>query len=147
MFLHNWAVSGFFGMVADFEEVSLEEKEFNATKCPANMFEDDWLKNKAKMAVALEQYAGVNVLLASYVAGNYDGDAFVLFEKDGKLYEINASHCSCHGLKGQWEPEETSVPALRKRLTDGDLGKGDYTGNGFAAELGQVLDQIELTAE
>jgi hypothetical protein len=28
---------------------------------------------------------------------------------------VNGSHCSCHGLEGQWEPEETSMKALEHR--------------------------------
>jgi hypothetical protein len=55
------------------------------------------------------------VLFASYEDEHWEGIAFVLFERDGKLYEVNASHCSCHGLEGQWEPEETSWVALAQR--------------------------------
>ena len=52
------------------------------------------------------------LLFASYGGGSYEGDAFVLFRKDGKLYEVNGSHCSCNGLEGSWSPEQTSVAAL-----------------------------------
>lgn len=46
------------------------------------------------------------VLFASYnECGGYDGDAWVLFEKDGQLYEVHGGHCSCYGLEGQWVPE------------------------------------------
>lgn len=45
----------------------------------------------------------------------YSGSAHVLFVRDGKLYEVNGSHCSCYGLEGQWYPEETSVEAIRAR--------------------------------
>ncbi len=55
------------------------------------------------------------ILFASYTGAWIEGFAFVLFKKDGKLFEVNASHCSCHGLEGQWEPEETMVSALRVR--------------------------------
>lgn len=64
---------------------------------------------------------GANVLLAWYGYGDYDGSSFVLFEKDGKLFEVNGSHCSCNGLEDQWEPEETSWEALAIR----DLSYGD----------------------
>jgi hypothetical protein len=36
----------------------------------------------------------------------------VIFEKDGKLWEVNGSHCSCYGLEGQWQPEETTWEAI-----------------------------------
>ena len=41
----------------------------------------------------------VNILLAWYGGGDYDGSAFVLFERDGQLYEVNGGHCSCYGLE------------------------------------------------
>jgi len=55
------------------------------------------------------------LLFASYGGGSYEGDAFVLFRKDGKLFEVNGSHCSCYGLEGQWGPEETSIEALASK--------------------------------
>lgn len=55
------------------------------------------------------------ILLAVYDVPGYEGTAFVLFERDGKLYEVNGSHCSCYGLESQWEPEETSWKALAMR--------------------------------
>ena len=58
---------------------------------------------------------GATILMAWYGYGQYDGEAFVVFERDGKLYEVHGSHCSCNGLGGQWEPEETSWEALEMR--------------------------------
>lgn len=88
------------------------------------------------------QFRGCKILLASYGTPSYEGYAFVLFERDGKLYEVNGSHCSCYGLEGQWDPEETTVDALRCRVAEGRLGEGGYGENPFAAELLQVLDEI-----
>ena len=48
---------------------------------------------------------GICILAAWYGYGCYDGSAAVLFEKDGQLYEVYGSHCSCYGLEGQWSPE------------------------------------------
>lgn len=62
----------------------------------------------------------VEMLLAWYGYGDYCGSSFVLFIKDGKLYEVNGSHCSCYGLEGQWSPEETSWDALKTRHFYGD---------------------------
>lgn len=61
--------------------------------------------------ITSEQLDGVEILYACY-NGGYEGNAHVIFRKDGKLYEVNGSHCSCYGLEGQWEPEETTVKAL-----------------------------------
>lgn len=69
------------------------------------------------------------VLFASYGAKNFAGDAIVIFEHDGKLYEANGGHCSCYGLGesdysggkvSQWKPEETSWAALAIRQLDAD---------------------------
>ncbi len=55
------------------------------------------------------------VIIAGYEYENYEGSAFVLYEKNGKLYEANGGHCSCYGLEGQWKPEETTWEALAMR--------------------------------
>lgn len=68
-----------------------------------------------EFAVSEEQSKGVDILYAYYGYASYEGDAQVIFRKDGKLFEVNGSHCSCYGLEGQWEPEETSVTALLAR--------------------------------
>ena len=58
---------------------------------------------------------GVRILLAWYGYGGYCGESLVIFERGGRLYEVNASHCSCYGIEGQWEPEGTTPEALLKR--------------------------------
>jgi hypothetical protein len=115
------------------------------------MYLHDWSETglegmKSDFGISDADLQGVNILLASYTYEDYSGDAFVLFEKDGKLFEVNGSHCSCYGLEScgigrdettQWQPEETTKEALIHRLTDGYLGR-----NEFADELRQVLDQL-----
>lgn len=91
------------------------------------------------------EFKGVEILLASYGTGEYEGSAFVLFRRDGQLYEVNGSHCSCYGLENQWDPELTTVEALRHRLTKGTFGTDSYCNNSFAIELHQVLDALEAT--
>ena len=61
------------------------------------------------------------ILVALYDGGSYDGLAFVLFHRDGKLYEVHGSHCSCYGLEGQWSPEETSWAALGIRTFEDEI--------------------------
>ena len=96
----------------------------------------------AEFAVDLED---CNILFAWYGHGSYDGSAFVLFERGGKLYEVNGGHCSCYGLEGQWEPEETSVEALKHRIREGGLGTDTYTDDGvFEVELLYVLSNWKL---
>ena len=83
---------------------------------------------------------GAFVLLAEYTTGGYEGSAFVLFERDGQLYEVNGSHCSCMGLEGQWSPEETSDTALVHRIKNGNLGSDYYDGDVFGQKLLSMLE-------
>lgn len=56
-------------------------------------------------------------LVAYYAYEDYSGAAIVVYrdKRDGKVYEVNGSHCSCHGLEGQWKPEEVVSAELLNR--------------------------------
>lgn len=81
----------------------------------------------------------INILFASYGVGNWSGDAWVLFEQDGRLYEVNGSHCSCCGLENQWEPEEVGLKDIEYRLVKGSFGTNRESGNEFKSELIEFL--------
>jgi hypothetical protein len=51
----------------------------------------------------------------------YYGQAEVLFEKDKKLYSVQGSHCSCHGLEEQWVPQETDWKTVLHFLNNGGV--------------------------
>jgi hypothetical protein len=138
IYLNNWKENKMIGVISDFEDIYISKSEFEATECPMPS-KGYWLEYKAKMTQKLKDYEGVNILFASYGTDNYSGDAFVLFEKDGKLFEVNGGHCSCYGLEEQFEPEETTLEAIEMRLTKGTMGVDDYSGNEFANELKQFL--------
>lgn len=72
-----------------------------------------------------EALDGAEIVVASYTYEDYSGSAYVLFKRDGKLFEVHGGHCSCYGLEGQWEPEETSTEAIRHRLEKGTWGEED----------------------
>lgn len=78
-----------------------------------------------------------HILLAAYGNECYSGQAFVLAEEDGRLLEVNASHCSCYGLEGQYEPEDTSTAALRRREWS---TYREYNTDEFRKALTAVLD-------
>jgi hypothetical protein len=59
------------------------------------------------------------VIAAEYDTGDWQGDAFVLLKKGDQYFEINGGHCSCHGLEGQWDLEETTEGALKHRYHHG----------------------------
>jgi hypothetical protein len=67
-------------------------------------FEDDggcW-SNKEKEArkeLIYKHHKGETILFAWYDTSNYEGTAFVLFEKDGELFEVYGSHCNYYGLE------------------------------------------------
>lgn len=100
-----------------------------------------WEEDKVKMKVALEKYKDANILFASYGTDNYSGDAWLMFEQDGKLFEVSASHCSCFGCEGQWEPSEIVLEELANRLKEDNVyfEKNDYSDNEFAKELKQFI--------
>lgn len=60
----------------------------------------------------------IDVVFASYNTESYEGDAIVVFRRDGKLFESHGSHCSCYGLEDQWGPEEATVESLKKTITN-----------------------------
>lgn len=135
MYLNSWEQDKFFEMVMDFEDLCIDKDEFES---------EDFDPDEKKQAQAtLEKYKDIEILLASYADdGCYGGDAYVLFRKDNKLYEVNACHCSCFGIEGQWEPEETSIESIKHRLKEGSLGRDDDK-NVFADELTQIIDKLE----
>lgn len=68
---------------------------------------------------------GIEFIFAEYAGGSYEGEALVIYTQDGKLYEVNGSHCSCYGLEGQWKPEETLAIALMSRPNVPDTAKAN----------------------
>lgn len=71
-----------------------------------------------------EELENFIILLAAYEYIYYVGDAYVLLfnTQDNQLYEVHGGHCSCYGLEGQWEPEETSSASIEYRVQHGSLG-------------------------
>lgn len=64
------------------------------------------------------------VLAARYEQESYDGDAWVVFRRGSKYYEVNGGHCSCYGLEDQWQPEEYESAELLLAA----LEKGNWYG-------------------
>jgi hypothetical protein len=78
------------------------------------------------------------VLFAAYEYEDYSGDAVVIFMKDGKLFHVDAGHCSCFGLEQQWSPEEMPVEALRHIVM-----KGSGVLHEFRDGLVRLLETVE----
>jgi hypothetical protein len=134
VFLNDWAESKKIGIISDFDNIYLSKEEYEATEAPyAN--KEYWLEKKEKMNKALKEWENINILFASYGYANYNGDAWVLFEENGELYEVNGGHCSCYGLEDQWEKEPVMLIELKNRLEKGTFGTDSYCENEFAGEL------------
>lgn len=80
----------------------------------------------------------VHVLFAVKRSWSYEEDMYVLIEQDGKLFDIEGSHCSCYGFEGQWDPVETSLETIKMRIEQGRLGEG-YVSDSFDKELKHFL--------
>lgn len=118
VFLNGWSDSD--GVFRDFNEQAYDyDKHKYATKNPID--------------------ENINILFASYGCANYSGDAWVLFEKDGQLYEVNGSHCSCYGLEGQWDEDDVLLEELENRLLNGTFGEDNWSDNNFKQELCEFL--------
>jgi len=97
----------------------------------------DWSKSGQEgmledFGIAADALDGAEVIVASYTYEDYYGDAYVLFKRNGKLFEVYGSHCSCYGLSEsdysgnsttQWRPEETTPEAILHRLDQGIWGE------------------------
>lgn len=70
-------------------------------------------------------------------------ESFGLFACGGMLYEVVGSECSMWDFNGQWDPEPTTLDALRHRIRDGRLGTDGDGNDRFASDLGHALDEIE----
>lgn len=136
VYLNNWDSK--FSVIAEFEGEYISLKEYESEN-PPYPNKEAWLNRKKSMEYHLKTWEPINILFASYGTGSYEGDAFVLTERDGKLFEVNASHCSCYGLENQFDQEETNLDVLKHRLLEGRLGKDNYCGNEFNTELKQFL--------
>lgn len=136
VYLNDW--SSKFAVMSDFEDLYMSEDEYKAEKSPYPN-EKLWLEKKDKVKRLLPEWKKKNILFASYGHANYEGRAWVLFEQNGELFEINASHCSCYGLEGQWSPEKVVLQELYNRVEKGTFGHDTWSGNQFKTELKQFL--------
>jgi hypothetical protein len=67
----------------------------------------------------------LEVLIAYESVGKWGCDStsfFVFKDKDGNLYEMHGSHCSCYGFEDQFKLEETESKALWYRMNESKRG-------------------------
>lgn len=61
-----------------------------------------------------EELDKFDILISREISCGYEEWSYYLLHEKatGKLFENHASHCSCYGFEGQWEPEETTLKYL-----------------------------------
>lgn len=104
-------------------------------------------------SIPAAERVGMEVLFGYYECEDYSGDAYAIYRRNGKLYIIAGSHCSCNGLEGSWsmerEGDETDTRTIRHHVVEGTLGSEykDYKTKKkcsvFADELLQCLAEID----
>ena len=77
----------------------------------------------------------LEVLIAYESVGSWGCDSssfFLLKDKEGKLYEVHGSHCSCFGFEDQFTLQESSIEALKFRVDRAEsvFYTGGYDSNG-----------------
>lgn len=83
-------------------------------------------------------------IFAQYETPPYEGYAWVIFVEDGKFYEVHGSHCSCNGLEGQFDPEETTAEAIIHRLNRAiETDESNYYGMNRIGALVSVESYVE----
>jgi hypothetical protein len=78
-----------------------------------------------------EQLEDLEILIGYESVGSWGCDSssfFLLKDKEGKMYEVHGSHCSCYGFEGQFTLEETTLEALKFRINESKYGSVFYTG-------------------
>lgn len=122
---------------------------FDSLEQMVKSFASDWSNenefvNKRKSDI-LESLKDAEILFAAYGGRFYEGCAFVLFRKNNKLFEVNASHCSCFGLEGTWEPEETTLVALNLRKEKGTILPDEEFEPDAIKRLDELLQELNLS--
>lgn len=91
------------------------------------------------------------VLIWEYTYENYSGNAFLLYRdnRDGLLYEVHGSHCSCYGLERQFQPELSDTKRLEMWLES--INDNDYSyyqwNWGFYGRVSKGLAEVLPTLE
>ena len=92
----------------------------------------------------------LEVLIGYESVGSWGCDSssfFLLKDKDGKLYEVHGSHCSCYGFEGQFDLEETTIEALKFRINE-SYNHSVFSAGGYDSEedinIQSVNDYIAL---
>lgn len=82
---------------------------------------ENWSEEKVKQDI-IDSYCvepdlvnKFEIIIAHNDGGGYDEASFFLLrnKETKELFENHASHCSCYGFEGQFEPKPTTLTYLR----------------------------------
>jgi hypothetical protein len=86
------------------------------------------------------------IYFAGYNEGDYEGSCVIIFRKDGTLYYNAASHCSCNGFEGNWDPEEATWEDIKRWEKQGGYYNHEdcVSEHDFQCVLNAVIDYMVL---
>jgi hypothetical protein len=116
------------------------------------LLEDLKDKNEAEVKLHLvNQYTAdpnllndLEILIGYESVGDWGCDSssfFLLRDKDGNLFEVHGSHCSCFGFEDQFNLEETTVEALKFRTNESYHRSVFYTG-GYDRDYNENIKSV-----
>lgn len=114
----------FFGAFASKEDIATEFSGYEAEETYKSI---------------LAELGAAEIICASYDNGGYEGEAYVVYAKDGELYTVSGSHCSCHGLEGQWTPCESDWEIILANASQGSYFERTSEANGYLRQLAQTM--------
>lgn len=95
------------------------EDEIKAYLAQAYSGEYAWFSERSTAPATPEALAAeltsCEIIIAYELQEYYEAASWFLFRRGGKLFEVNASHCSCYGFEGQWLPEAVTKEELLRR--------------------------------
>lgn len=63
-----------------------------------------------------------DAVFAAYDHDGCDGQALVIFLRDGTWYVVEAAHCSCYGLEDRWDPDPMPREAILRMAENASRG-------------------------
>lgn len=76
----------------------------------------DWDEDRIKSNFEIDDLDGYELVYSADNSPPYETDFWALLRKDGKLYEIRCSTCSCYGCEGQFDPRETTLEEVKVNM-------------------------------
>lgn len=93
-----------------------------------------------------KQLLDLEILIAYESVGSWgcDSSSFFLFKgKDGTLYEMQGSHCSCMGFENQFSLEETNTKTLKMKKPEYFTGGYDNNADDNVKAVNEFIDNLK----